>query len=132
MEDTGGAARRHGKPNAATLANNSSRSCETMTKSRSKWTIVGILKDEFILIRDIGTDCISVTNDAENVVWDILHDQRVSCRIFYFDSQGDLDELVHDGKKFVRFAPLSNVDEYSVNLHLEMMKLLAEAARVGM
>lgn len=46
----------------------------------------------------------SVTNAAEDVVRELaaLYPGR---RIFYYDTMGRLDELVHEGGTFVGFAP---------------------------
>ena len=60
-----------------------------------------------IVIADIGATQMSVTNDAENVVKE-LHEKGIlqGRRLFYYDSEGRLDELVHDGRGlFLSFAP---------------------------
>lgn len=59
-----------------------------------------------LTISDIGSDTVSVTNDAEAVVL-YLHGQGMGVRrLFYYDSEGHLDELVHDGNgKFLSFGP---------------------------
>ena len=73
-----------------------------------------IVEDDFLqrqplVIRDIGPwdRDLSVTNDAENVVARLAADGRLpkGRRLFYYDSDGQLDELVHDNGKFTRFAP---------------------------
>lgn len=58
-----------------------------------------------LTISDVGSDTMSVTNDAEAVVL-YLHGQGMGIRrLFYYDSEGRLDELVHDGNgNFLRFA----------------------------
>lgn len=67
--------------------------------------------DEVITIEDIGGR-VSVTNDAEAVVEEVLklNGARTSTgelrRIHYYDSMGRLDELVHDGRQFIGFAPV--------------------------
>jgi hypothetical protein len=63
--------------------------------------------DDKIIIRDVGRDCMSITNDAEAVVRDLhrngMLDRR---RLYYYDSDGQLDELKHDGNGlFKGFAP---------------------------
>lgn len=65
-----------------------------------------------IVIRDVGHDkgCPSITNDAEAVVMRVLYIARQmgessDCRIFYYDSDGRLDELCHDGIRFTGFKP---------------------------
>jgi hypothetical protein len=52
---------------------------------------------------DVG---MSVTNDAENVVADVLR-QYPDHRIIYRDTMGQWDELVHFNGKFTGFAPYS-------------------------
>ncbi len=65
----------------------------------------------WVLLRDLNwPGALSVTNDAEAVV-----ERTIACyggdrRIAYFDSEGELSELQHDGIKFTRFAPLSPLD----------------------
>lgn len=75
----------------------------TMNRFRATYSYVnGPRPDEavFIVDENVGR---SVTNDAENVVADVLklHPGR---RIFYRDSEGQWDELKHDGRQFVGFA----------------------------
>ena len=70
---------------------------------------------EKVVIRDIGhlQGRPSVTNDAEWVVLRLhaggkaggIGSKLGNRRLFYFDSQGDLDELLHVGGVFVGFAP---------------------------
>lgn len=61
-----------------------------------------------ITIRDVGhAETTSVTNDAEAVVEDlvrrgVLHNAK---RLFYFDSDDNLDEILHAEGAFVGFAP---------------------------
>jgi hypothetical protein len=61
--------------------------------------------NERIVIRDIGpwNQYMSVTNNAENVVRELAPSSTQ--RIFYYDSEGELDELVHEDGVFQRFAP---------------------------
>lgn len=74
--------------------------------NKSAWEIVGI-SETAVYILDVGqgTD-LSVTNDAENVVDEILlvYGEK---RIVYRDSEGQWDEITHDGVDFTGFAPLS-------------------------
>lgn len=63
--------------------------------------------EKTVVITDVGTTHMSVTNDAEAVVCD-LHEKGIlrGRRLFYYDSEGRLDELVHDGHgRFLSFAP---------------------------
>jgi len=57
--------------------------------------------DEFLVIRDVGPwDAhFTVTNDAETVVMELHRVGQLppGRRLFYYDSEGDLDELEHDG-----------------------------------
>lgn len=62
---------------------------------------VGLVRDQ-----DAG---LSVTNDAENVVREILQRTPVD-RIFYRDTEGQWDELVHDGQRFTGFAPIRDAE----------------------
>lgn len=62
-----------------------------------------------LVIRDVGHDqgCRSVTNDAESVVAllyasGLLDTHR---RLFYYDSENNLDEILHHDGRFVGFAP---------------------------
>jgi hypothetical protein len=57
-----------------------------------------------ILLRDLGPWDLfpTVTNDAENVVKRLAPDIG-SRRLFYFDSEGELGELVIAGGKFAGF-----------------------------
>jgi hypothetical protein len=63
-------------------------------------------KEDYILIRDCGNshNCKTVTNDVE---W-VLKELEALCdiehkRIFYMDSLGSIDEILHNGKNFVDF-----------------------------
>lgn len=58
-----------------------------------------------IIIRDVGPwdKHLSVTNDAEGVIARL--DPAPMQRVFYYDSEGHLDELVHRDGKFLKFAP---------------------------
>jgi hypothetical protein len=63
--------------------------------------------DEKVVIRDVGRECMSVTNDAEAVVRDLQRNGMLDKRrLFYYDSDGQLDELKHDGAGiFQGFVP---------------------------
>lgn len=62
--------------------------------------------DEQLIIRDIGNG-LTVTNDAEAVVRDLHRNGMLGDRkLFYYDSEGELDELIHDSNgMFQGFAP---------------------------
>lgn len=65
-------------------------------------------KDGFFVIRDYGNgNQLSVTNDAENVVAQVvsLASYTPDQRLLYYDSEGNLDELKIKDGKFAVFAP---------------------------
>jgi len=75
--------------------------------NHARYEIV-VNKADHIYIRDLcPPDCLSVTNDAEYVVKTILSNFG-NKKIFYKDTSGCVDELAHDGKKFVEFLPGGN------------------------
>ena len=59
---------------------------------------------DHIIIRDIGaySGYMSVTNAAEQVVAELLATLK-GRRLFYYDSEGRLDELVIKNNKFSKF-----------------------------
>lgn len=65
---------------------------------------------ESITIMDIGHDqgCLSVTNDAEHVVRrvKVVYGLGKNQRLFYYDSDGRKDELLHDSERFLGFGIL--------------------------
>lgn len=66
---------------------------------------------ESITIRDLDRGSKSVTNDAEAVVVEMLLKYGLGTRrLFYYDSSGRLDEIRHDGRAFLGFAPASQAD----------------------
>ena len=65
-----------------------------------------------VVIKDVGHDKghPSITNDAENVVDSVLRvlnslGDPPNTRIFYYDSDGRLDELCHADGRFTKFKP---------------------------
>ncbi len=73
---------------------------------RSDFQVVSTTPD-CVTIRDLDLGRMSVTNDAEAVVahlrkCGILRDGK---RLLYYDSQGDLDEIVWRTDGSVSFAP---------------------------
>lgn len=77
--------------------------------NRSRYVIVedDFTQEEPLVIKDVGRDARSVTNDAENVVTDLVKQGHLpkGRRLLYYDSMGQLDEIkVQDGK-FAGFAP---------------------------
>jgi hypothetical protein len=59
----------------------------------------------FIHIKDIGNITrMSVTNDVEYVLSELSKQYDISRRrVFYTDSDGQIDEIVHRGKNFISF-----------------------------
>ena len=81
-----------------------------MSAARARYVIAedDFLRAKPLVIRDIGHDIgPSVTNDAENVVAELVADGQLppGRRLFYIDSQGLKDELLIEDGKFVGFAP---------------------------
>ena len=68
-----------------------------------------------LIIRDVGpwNKCFSVTNDAEGVVELLVKSGFLdnNRRLFYYDSENDLDELVIKDGKFVGFLPVSKEEK---------------------
>ena len=64
-------------------------------------------RGKYIFVRDIGhfTGGRSVTNDVEYIIEQLYLDFGITdeTRIFYADSEGDIDELLHAGRKFKGF-----------------------------
>ncbi len=62
-----------------------------------------------VIIQDVGPwdQCPTVTNDAENVVRELAAEGHLSNgrRLFYYDSEGQLDEILVKDGVFVGFAP---------------------------
>jgi len=74
--------------------------------ARARYDVVSITP-EIVTVQDENGP-VSVTNDAETVVREVA-EQYPGKRIWYFDSDGNLDELLHDNGVFKGFAPVSNV-----------------------
>ena len=78
-------------------------------RSRARWNSY-VQEDGSLVLQDIGpwNTCPTITNDVENVVYDLAHvlgRLKPGQRLFYYDSEGVLDEIIHEGGKFVRFGP---------------------------
>ena len=61
---------------------------------------------DVVTVRDLNLGNISVTNDAQNVIAKLhalldLTDKKVE----YYDSEGQLDKLLHENGVFTGFAP---------------------------
>jgi hypothetical protein len=75
---------------------------------RCKFEVVKIER-AYVVIRDIGgTDCMTVTNDAEAAVAELRKSELLppGRRLFYYDSLGDLDEIIVNDRGFVGFKVL--------------------------
>lgn len=61
--------------------------------------------DNYVLIKDRADEvyCMSVTNAAEKVVEDLCKEYGDKC-VFYYDTEGDLSELVHINGIFQGFG----------------------------
>jgi hypothetical protein len=60
---------------------------------------------EYIYIKDVGhTTSRSVTNDAEWVLVQLEDKYNLGNRlVFYMDSDGQIDEIIHTGAHFISF-----------------------------
>lgn len=78
--------------------------------ARATYSVLRVT-DEVVTLEDLDGR-VSVTNDAEAVVEEVLkaHGAHTAAgelrRIHYYDTMGNLDELVHDGHHFTGFAPV--------------------------
>lgn len=78
---------------------------------------VDMIEPNFVLISDNTNEegTVSITNDAENVIkW--LNGQRIlkGKRLFYIDTEGRVDELIHDGVgNFIDFrSGFNTIEEF--------------------
>ena len=73
---------------------------------RAKTRLLKHERGKYIYVRDTG--CFSgrgVTNDAEYIVGQLYFEYGITdeTRVFYMDSEGGIDEILHDGRKFRGF-----------------------------
>lgn len=77
--------------------------------NHSNYAIVEDEAGKPLVIKDLGPwdRFASITNDAENVVVELANAGRLpeGRRLFYIDSDGQKDELLHQGGRFLGFAP---------------------------
>lgn len=75
---------------------------------RAVYHIHQILEDEVLIFDDYDPQnpTMSVTNDVEAVLWDLKMRGYLRPKVFYKDTEGQIDEIVHDNGKFVSFKPL--------------------------
>ena len=75
----------------------------------ANYELLGINIYGQVVIRDIGPWHIhmTVTNDIEHVVAELYDKGILGERqtLLYYDSYGDLDQVLHVGREFVGFAP---------------------------
>ena len=68
---------------------------------------IQIENDSFVYIMDKGNhhNCKTVTNDVEWVLQELddLIERFENKRLFYTDSEGQTDEIIHNGKRFISF-----------------------------
>jgi hypothetical protein len=76
---------------------------------KTNYIIEEDIKGKPLVIRDVGPwdKFMTVTNAAEDVVAELYHGDRISDgrRLYYIDSDGQMDELLHDHGIFKGFAP---------------------------
>jgi hypothetical protein len=74
---------------------------------RSDFSIVKNVPGEPLVILDRNLGNMSVTNDAEAVIESLVREGLLPAgrRLFYYDSDGGLDEITHKNGAFVDFAP---------------------------
>lgn len=79
---------------------------------KPNYSIVADEPGKPLIIRDDGPWALypTITNNAEEVIMDLwnrglLKDSR---RVFYYDSDDSLDELLHEGPRFTGFAFIDN------------------------
>ena len=80
----------------------------------SNFTVAKVLPTAVFLI-DTGKGK-SITNDAEHVVR-VINDEHAGKRVFYKDTLGSWDELVHNNGLFLRFAALSPATKTKFSQH---------------
>lgn len=77
--------------------------------NRANYAIVEDQPGQPLVIKDLGPwdRHASVTNDAELVVAELAQAGKLPAgrRLFYIDSEGDKDELLHQAGRFLGFAP---------------------------
>lgn len=74
---------------------------------RAIYRVVSVTPD-IITIRDLD-DGRSVTNDAERIVAKLIAEWG-NKRILYYDTMGNLDELLHEAGVFKGYAPARGTD----------------------
>jgi hypothetical protein len=87
---------------------------------------------ERVVIRDLGPwdKYLTVTNDAANIVEDLIRagELRTGMRLFYYDSEGELGEILVRGGYVAGFAPAHRLPVEQIE-HPEAALYESEAAR---
>jgi len=72
--------------------------------SEAHYTLVDTAIGDCVCIRDLGPwdQYKTITNDAETVVLELVENGELpdDKRLFYYDSYGQLDEILHEKGKF--------------------------------
>jgi hypothetical protein len=79
---------------------------EVLAFMHAKTRLLKHERGKYIFIRDIGhVSGRSVTNDADYIIGQLYLDFGITdeTRVFYEDSGGDIDEILHAGRKFRGF-----------------------------
>lgn len=102
-------------------------------RTGAAFTVMEVTDAHVILRDDNVNGCRSVTNAADEVVAHI-HRHYPGRRIFYYDSEGRLDELAHEDGRFVGFrpgGPTSAADELRKTLeHARLWRVPVDAAPI--
>ena len=74
---------------------------------KAKFKVLEITTDHILIDDECEKyGCMSVTNDAENVVDFLLKKYLLKDKkIYYIDTDGRVDELEHNNQKFIGFKP---------------------------
>lgn len=77
---------------------------------KANWEVVNF-ENNIVFIRDLNQGNISVTNDAEAVLWEVRNRYGHRCRLVYQDTQGEWSEILqapdhnHPGTWRIAFRP---------------------------
>lgn len=74
---------------------------------RCSYSIVVCDVERITLVLRDRNQGMSITNDADNLVMHLANEGliRSNTALYYYDSEGQLDQILHDGHKFFGFAP---------------------------
>jgi len=77
-------------------------------KSRfnAEFSVLQITDEYIYIVDDCAKDSKSLTHDVENVLSYLTDMYKLgNKRLFYRDTDGQIDEIVHENGKFIDFAP---------------------------